>query len=470
MTDHRPLIDYLDPAAAASRFTDQGASLGAAEYAAVRNLGYVFAPAEIYPLAPHTRPPLSRIEAFAVDMDGTSTTTEPLALHGLEEMVRRFTGLRTKAAWPGLDEHADYPHVIGNSNFRHTEFLLQRYGDRLDPAAFASAFIETIVWTLATVPDPGRIRDVRLNARNCGLGDLVEDPRFRQAVGGGPMDEAAAARAAAPFVADWGHRFRPHNESERVAAALDLYYARYHAILGQLQKGRGDALAQELLGAGRRLVEPMPGYGIFLCLIKGWLGDEAERLHELLAAKRHAPPENATPTDATAPRSRLREIGARFAEQPARLALVTASIAYETQAVMREIIRLVRAEAAAWPVSAEVRERIDAGLEDYRAVFEGFVTATDAHEARLKPHRDLYTIALYQMAVPRRAYPFCVGIEDTEPGIVSLRAAGFGTAIALPNRDTRGQDYRAATRVVRGGLPELLLDHALFLGIPLPSR
>ena len=44
-----------------------------------------------------------------------------------------------------------------------------------------------------------------------------------------------------------------------------------------------------------------------------------------------------------------------------------------------------------------------------------------------------------------------------------LRAAGIGCAIALPNRDTRRQDYTAAAEVVRGGLPELILARNLLL-------
>src|SRR5512136_1933660 len=84
-----------------------GEELGATEFARVPNLDYIYSPFELYPLAPHVRPPLERIAAFAVDMDGTSTTTEPLALHSLEYMVRRFTGRPTRADWPGLDPQLD---------------------------------------------------------------------------------------------------------------------------------------------------------------------------------------------------------------------------------------------------------------------------------------------------------------------------------------------------------------------------
>jgi beta-phosphoglucomutase-like phosphatase (HAD superfamily) len=54
-------------------------------------------------------------------------------------------------------------------------------------------------------------------------------------------------------------------------------------------------------------------------------------------------------------------------------------------------------------------------------------------------------------------------LEDTEPGIIALRAAGIGCAVALPNRDTSRQDYSAATVIIEGGLPELILIHNLLL-------
>lgn len=484
------LIDYLTPDEAARRVAEQARGLGAREFACVRNLAYAYAPAELYPLAPHTPRPLAQAAAFAVDMDGTSTTTEPLALHALEYMVRRFTGWRTAAEWPGLDPQRDHPHVIGNSNFRHTEFLLERYGAHLRPEALCAAFIEALVWTLANMTDARRRRDVQLTARNCGLAELLADPAVAAEARTGDAaasDAAEIAERVAPLVGRYGGAFAPQHLSEQVSAALDVYYYRYHTILRAMEAGAGDRLSRELLGdAGRRLIEPMPGYGLFVPLVKGWLGEEAGALAEMLLAQwpdagrepshaeaPHAGASAAGASDAmasaackpdvAAARERLTRLGRRFGRRPARLALVTASIAYEAHAVMREVIRVVRAETQDWPVSAECRARLAEGLADYRRVFDGFVDAAEAHEARLKPHRDLYSIALYQMSIPPEQYPYCIGLEDTEPGVVALRAAGFGCAVALPNRDTAGQDYRAAAEVVRGGLPELILGHNLLL-------
>ncbi|MCP4245442.1 MAG: hypothetical protein GY778_00180, partial [bacterium] len=101
------LARYLTPDDAAETLRSLAAQVGATEYAQVPNLDYVFAPFELYPLTPRVSAPLDHIAAFTVDMDGTSTTTEPLALHSLEYMVRRFTGLRTPQQWAGFDPQLD---------------------------------------------------------------------------------------------------------------------------------------------------------------------------------------------------------------------------------------------------------------------------------------------------------------------------------------------------------------------------
>ena len=394
-----------------------------------------------------------------------STTTEPLALHALEYMVRRFTGRLTPAQWPGLDATHDYPHVIGNSNFRHAEFLLGRYADCLDPVALRDAFFEALLWTLTSMPDAQRRRDLTRNAANCGLGDLLRDVEFVALTARGALDSANVAAHVAPFIARYGGVFQIGSGSATVAALLDIYYMRYHAILQRVAEGRGEELSRELLGAaGRRLIEPMPGYDVFVPLVKGWLGAEAERLYELLCAQL---PRSASPAaDSAAGRQSLARLGAHFARDPARLALVTASIAFEADTTMTEILRLVRQRVQSWPVSQECRQRVLAQMADLRSVFDGYVNASDACEHRLKPHRDLYSLAMAQMSIPRADYAACVGLEDTEPGIIALRAAGIGCAVALPNHDTAAQDYRAATALVRGGLPELILGHhALLAGV-----
>ncbi len=459
------LARYLDVAGAADHLKQLAIQLGATEFACVRNLDYVFAPLELYPLAPRVHPPLARIAAFAIDMDGTSTTTEPLALHALEYMVRRFTGRLTPAQWPGLDEKLDYPHVIGNSNFRHTEFLVERYREQLSHEALRQAFFEAVCWTLAVMDDAQRRRDVSQNAHNCGLAKLLDDAEFKRLVNGDTVTAENVGALVAPFVQRFGDAFRYEHFGELVAAALDIYYLRYHSILRLIEQGRGQELSRALLGkSGRRLIEPMPGYDVFVPLIKGWLGREVDGLYEMLRDELLRNPMVAhSPAELDAVRPRLARLATRFRHEPAKLALVTASISYEARASMKEVMAVTAERVRAWPIPAAQRDRVAERLADHRLVFDGSVNASDACEHRLKPHRDLYSLALQQMSIPKEDYGCCVGLEDTEPGIIALRAAGIGCAVALPNRDTSRQNYSAATMVIKGGLPELILIHNLLL-------
>jgi beta-phosphoglucomutase-like phosphatase (HAD superfamily) len=459
------LAEYLDVAGAAERLKRAAAQLGVTEFACVRNIDYVASPIELYPLARQVRPPLEHVVAFAMDMDGTSTTTEPLALHALEYMVRRFTGRLDPAEWPGLDQQHDYPHVIGNSNFRHTEFLVGRYRDRLDHAAFRQAFFEAVVWTLAAMDDPQRRRDVTQNARHCGLGRLLDDGAFQRLVASGQVDSDNVGRLVEPLVRRFGDAFRYEHPGELVAAALDVYYMRYHSILRRVEQGRGAELSRELLGAGgRRLIEPMPGYDVFVPLAKGWLGPEIDGLYELLRSELLAKTgSTAKGGERDAARPRLVRLAEQFRRHPAKLALVTASISYEAHASMKEVMAVASERVRDWPIAAEHRDRIAEQVLQPSAVFDALVNASDACEHRLKPHRDLYSLALQRMSIAKSDYRFCIGLEDTEPGIIALRAAGIGCAVALPNRDTQRQDYTAATMIVRGGLPELILRRNLLV-------
>jgi beta-phosphoglucomutase-like phosphatase (HAD superfamily) len=465
-----PLARYLSAAEAGAELTALAAQLGATEFARVRNLDYVFSPYELYPLAPRVSPPLDRIVAFAVDMDGTSTTTEPLALHALEYMVRRITGRPERSQWAGLDEQLDYPHVIGNSNFRHAEFLLARYRADLNPAAFAQAFIEAVCWTLTCLPDESRRREVAEDVRRCGLADLLSDAEFRRLGNQDTPDDDSLVLRTRPLVQKYGRAFCPVNTSAEVAAALDVYYHRYHSILRALEQGQGDQLARELRGdVTRRLVEPMPGYDVFVPLVKGWLGPAVEHLFEpLWEHLRHRAEPEYRAADLDAARKRLPRLAEHFRRRPARLALVTASVAYEARICMQEVLRVMQRRVQDWPVPPDTRQRIVERLADGMSVFDAAVNASDACEPRLKPHRDLYSLALYRMGVSRADYPYCVGLEDTEPGIIALRAAGIGCAVALPNRDTHRQNYAAAADVIRGGLPELILLRNLLLRPSLP--
>lgn len=443
------VVELLTRAEASRRIEAVGGETRAEEFAAVRNLGYSFSPVQFYPLAPRATAPLPRVAAFAVDMDGTSTTTEPLALHALEYMVRRCMSPTNAAEWSGLDATLDYPHVIGNSNFRHAEFLVDRYRDAMDASAMREAFAQAAIWTLANMPaNSPRGREVRRNLRLIGWPVLLRgDAAVR-----GPLNEDAAAEIAREQMASLpAMHTTVDTPSAFVTCALDIYYMRYHAIL---MNCASQSLRLEATSPG-----PMPGYGEFFALAKGWLGSDAAHFAQAPHFREIA----AMPGETMPAAERLRSLGEHFEKAPAKIALVTASIAHEAELVMRSVMRQIQADVAQWPVSTGRRHRLEQEFARELDAFDAFVTANDAHEGRLKPHPDLYGIALFRMGLLKDDYPFVVGLEDTEPGIISLRAAGVGCAVALPNHDTAGQRYAAAARVVHGGLPEFMLRESLMI-------
>lgn len=421
------------------------------EFALVRNPNYVHPAFELYPLAPKLKPPLSRLTAAVMDMDGTTTTTETLCLHSLETMVRRITGRPSKDDWPGLDPDKDYPNVIGNSTTRHVEYLVRTYAPHIREDAFAGALLEAAVWTLAEGRDEKRREEVRATLRTLGWGSLLDEPEFApflegKAVRRGALDDLAERHRRALRLDDFGAQVR---------AAIDVYYYRYHEILSALARGEGGELSRMLVG-GKRLIEPMPGVGVFLALTKGWLGWAAAELYPLL---RQELTDDAALPDENEGRRRLAALGRRFENEPLSLAVVTSSIRYEADIVLSEVFSVLREQAAGWPVKSELAERFTKPAEFYDA----FITASDSSEIRLKPHRDLYSIALHAMGVPPDEFGTVAGFEDSESGTIAIRAAGIGLCVAVPFSDTAGHNFTAASVVLKEGLPEAVLRYNLFL-------
>ena len=91
------------------------------------------------------------------------------------------------------------------------------------------------------------------------------------------------------------------------------------------------------------------------------------------------------------------------------------------------------------------------------------MTASDSSEIRLKPHRDLYSLALHGMGVPPDQYDRVAGFEDSESGVIAIRAAGVGCCVALPFTQSAGHDFAAAVHVLKGQFPEVILNHRCFL-------
>lgn len=435
------------------------------EFAVVKNPDYIFPPVELYPLSTKITTPRDELSAIVMDMDGTTTTTEELCLHSLEFMVRTISGRMTKDQWAGLDHIIDYPNIIGNSTTKHVEFLITRYNNYIKPQLLAEAYFYAALWTLIIGKDENRKNEVRNNLFNLGCKAVLEDRKLKEFIEKGEFGRNNAHLITNYFLHHYGKCFNADTFNARVRAGVDIYYQRYHEILQQIKNGEGEHLAKELLGGSdKHLIEPMPGVGLFLALIKGWLGEEAvnmyDELEAALAAKHgvnYSKPDRAIVTE------KLAKLGVMFRNKPLKVAVVTSSIFYEADIVMCELFHILKQQVGKWNISEEKKELITGKFSDYKLVYDAFITATDSSEIRLKPHRDLYSIALHQLGIPKNQFSNVVGFEDSESGTIAIRAAGIGICVAVPFAKTSGHDLSAASFILHGGLPETILNHNLFI-------
>lgn len=429
------------------------------EFAVVENPSHVFPPYELYPLAPARPTVRDTLAAAVMDMDGTTTTTEPLCINALQTMVGRISGRDTDPGWPGLNPERDYPHIIGNSTTRHVEYLLRAYASTIDPACFMRALVHAAAWTVGFSRDASRRHDLDTMLTVLGLASLKTDPRF-VALSKAERHDLPDAQAALSALAGELAGYYPASDFTRLTrASVEIYYQRYHELLGAVAAADGKPLPAWLNPPeGGALIQPMPGIGEFLALITGLPGAEASRL-----APRLCDALGASGLSAGAPDKTLRHLGEHFAIRPAKVALVTSSIAYEAGIVLHEVFRQLHADCASWGLRDDVTARVRARLESPEVFYDAIVTASDSCEIRLKPHRDLYSIALGRIGLNPEEFGNVAGFEDSESGTIAIRAAGISVCCALPFHLTAGHGFQAASHTCPGGLPEVMLKERCFL-------
>jgi len=422
------------------------------EYAVVSNPSYVYPPEEYYPLAPALKR-LERLEGVLMDMDGTTTTTEELCIYSLEQMVRRMSGQNKSQEWGGLDREKDYPHIIGNSTTKHVEYLIRQYDSMINDAHTADEFLKAAVWTIREGRDQKRREEVMLNLRKLGLRELI-DPMEQ-----GHMDESDASAYA--------RRITDLSFGQKVNLGIDIYYQIYHEILSRLNEGNSDEIKREVFGranADKHLIAPMPGIPILLPLLKGWLGASfslvAEDLFRDYQKKTGRELSNGNRYSVL---SKLTRLATYFEKHPVKVGLVTSSIRYEADVVIREVFNVICNYYEKCSLPSDKKQEILGHLKDYRQFYDAFVTASDSSEIRLKPHRDLYSIALHQLGLLPEHFDRVIGFEDSQSGTIAIRAAGIGCCVAVPFAQTSDHNFEAAVHVLKGGVPQALIEHNLFV-------
>jgi beta-phosphoglucomutase-like phosphatase (HAD superfamily) len=422
------------------------------KYAVVSNPSYVYPQEEYYPLAPALEQ-VDQLSGVLMDMDGTTTSTEELCIYALEQMVRRMSGKMNPNFWQGLDRENDYPHIIGNSTTKHVEYLIGKYEGMLDPKHTAEAFVNAAVWTLKQGRDEKRKQELIQNLRKLGMKDLINDAlQYEKETK--PSQDSETRMAGLSF-------------DQKVSVGIDIYYHVYHEILARLKQGRSEEIKQEVFGhlpEDKHLIAPMPGIPILLPLLKGWLGSSVSLIaEELLEDYQQKTGHRLSRDEQSDYLRQLTQLSLHFARYPVKVGLVTSSIHYEADIVIQEVFDVIRSfyEKSSLPESR--KKKLLKNLSDYREFYDAFVTASDSSEIRLKPHRDLYSIALHQLGLMPGQFDQVIGFEDSQSGTVAIRAAGIGCCVAVPFAQTSEHNFEAAVHVLKGGIPQALIEHKLFV-------
>jgi len=434
------------------------------EFAVVNNPSYIFPHVELYPLAPKLIEPAKSIHAIVMDMDGTTTTTEEICIHSLEYMVRKITDRMEKTIWGGLDHVKDYPHIIGNSTTKHVEYLINTYHSEIKYEKLKYAFIYAALWTLIIGKDESRKKDVTENIINLGCSNLLTEKKYLQFLTK-PFTERAFLSFVKYAQTTYSKSVMLNSKTDIVRAAIDIYYQRYHDILLGITMGNSKQLAAELLeDKTKHLIEPLPGVGIFLALTKGLLEEEVINVAEPLINQYYLKNPNAVDKfNILRVTNKLLKLSKEFTRSPLKIAVVTSSIYYEADIVLTEVFNVLCEEVKKWKITPERKKAITKAFSSYRNFYDGVVTASDSNEIRLKPHRDLYSIALHKLSISTSDFDKVIGFEDSESGTIAIRAAGIGRCMAVPFAQTAGHNLDAAAFILNGGLPEVILKHNLFI-------
>lgn len=415
------------------------------EFVLISNPQFVHPEFEIIPLAKKVHQP-ERLVAAVMDMDGTTTTTEELCVESLEFMIRKMSGLITKELWSGLKQ-SDYPNIIGNSTTKHIEYLIQTYHHLIDKNETVNSFIESVRWTIVVGKSEQRKKEVLdlLKSFNIYEQDLILN--FRNEQGLETSSELVKIKNSIESKIDLD------NFSNLVKVGIEIYYQHYHQYLLSLDKNEKSI-------SSKKLIEPLPGVAIFLALVKGLLGEEAGNLSDkLIEDFKRKNPERTEDFNLEAVKDKLIKLGIYFEKNPLKIAVVTSSIFYEAHIVLNEVFNQMKLEILNWNISEQRKSKLIEKFSSYQSFYDAVITASDAYEFRLKPHRDLYSIALYRLGISKNDFDKVIGFEDSQSGTIAIRAAGIGCCIAVPFPQTQNHNLEAASYILLNGLPEFIINH-----------
>jgi beta-phosphoglucomutase-like phosphatase (HAD superfamily) len=434
------------------------------EFAVVKNPIYIHPEFELYPLAKKIKT-VDKLVAAVMDMDGTTTTTELLCIHSLEFIVRKFSGKVDIQTWKGLNPKEDYPHIIGNSTTKHVEYLITKYSKSFKKNEVIKSFLFAAAWTLIYGKDNQRKSEVVLNLKSFNCQDLISDDYFKKVINLTTLLDEDKEQLSDYLFNKYNNYFSSLGFNDYVRLGIDVYYQRYHEILERFRLGESKFIAEELFGdPHKHLIEAMPGIPVMLPMIEGLITEHHDLFFDyLLKSYQHKTDKAFSSANLEKARKNFIKLCQKFQVSPIKTAIVTSSIFYEADIVLREVFKVISNELNNLLPDSDFKRNLLQKFFDYNFYYNAVVTANDSSEIRLKPHRDLYSIALFKLNVAKEDFNKVIGFEDSESGTIAIRAAGIGLSIAVPFAETSGHNLKAATYVCKAGIPEAILKYNMFV-------
>lgn len=429
------------------------------DFSLIQNPNYIHPKFELVQLAPRIVSPRNDLIAVVMDMDGTTTTTEEICIHSLEYMMRKISGRMDRNTWKGLNHEKDFPNIIGNSTTRHVEYLIDTYKKDIKLNELKKSFIESAVWTLLIGSDNQRKDEVKSSLRALNCESILTNEKFIELKNKRTVTKTDLRNLYTHLQKKYKNSLSIVSFHDFVRASIEIYYQRYHEILLAVSKGKSRKVAGEILtDKNKHLIEPLAGVGIFLALVKGLLGNEVVKVTDLLI-EHYCRITNETKENINLRQinQKLLALSKKFESNPLKVAVVTSSIYYEANIVLTEVFNVLRDEVSSWDISKNRKKFIIEKFSNYKTFYDAFVTASDSNEIRLKPHRDLYSIALHHLGIESKDFDKVIGLEDSESGTIAIRSAGIGFCVAVPFVKSVGHNFEAASFVAKGGLPEVIL-------------
>lgn len=435
------------------------------EFAVLHNPAPLYPEVELYPLAPKVTAPRKELQAVMLSLEGTVCSTLELRLHSLEYVIRSISGRTGKDQWKGLDPLLDHPNLLGISVSEQIRYLIQRYHNFIKNDQLKGAYFHSALWTIIIGHDQERKAETSRDLEYFGLGEMLKDSKLEELAAQKEFNKFNSNLITNYFLHKYGGSFNPQNFDDRAKAASEVFFQHYHQMLELIKYGEGSNLAEEISGDSEiPLIRPMDSIPVLFALVKGLLGEEAVNLFEDLSRELKTKSSQVYRISSEMEaKTQLERLGRIFEEHPSKVAIAASVSRYEADIILSEVFNNISHQVRKWKISHERKEKLLESFSDYRNMVEVFITADEASRIRPKPHRDLFSIALSRLGIQQNMFDRILGLEDTENGIIALRAAGIGLAAAVPFSRNIRHDFSSAAFVLPGGVTEAILNHNLFI-------